>query len=85
VPGAIMGHAMLAALRQSNGLALGVEEAEIERAFRELGRYGIGAGHESAATLAALRRSRRLGAIAAGARVLLLLTGSHLIPIARGR
>jgi threonine synthase len=85
VPGAIMGHAMLAALRQSNGLALSVSESEIDGAFHDLGRLGIGAGHESAATLAALRRARGASAIAAGARVLLLLTGSHLIPIARGR
>ncbi len=85
VPGAIMGHAMLSALRQSNGLALSVAEEEIESAFHQLGRYGIGAGHESAATLAALRRARLSNAIAAGTRVLLLLTGSHLIPIARGR
>jgi threonine synthase len=85
VPGAIMGHAMLAAIRQSKGIALCVSESEIEDAFRELGRHGLGAGHESAATLAALRRARDANAIAAGARVLLLLTGSHLIPIARGR
>jgi threonine synthase len=83
VPGAIMGHAMLAALRESNGFALSVEESEIEIAFHDLGRHGIGAGYESAATLAALRAARRSNAIAAGARVLLLLTGSQLIPLGK--
>jgi threonine synthase len=83
VPGAIMGHAMLAALRASGGFATAVEEADIERAFHDLGRLGIGAGYESAATLAALRKARRSRAISAGARVLLLLTGSHSIALAR--
>jgi threonine synthase len=83
VPGAIMGHAMLAAVRASNGFATAVEESDIERAFQDLGRLGIGAGYESAATLAALRHARRSNTIAAGAKVLLLLTGSHLIPLAR--
>lgn len=83
VPGAIMGHAMLAAMRASNGFATAVEESDIERAFQDLGRLGIGAGYESAATLAALRHARRSNTIASGAKVLLLLTGSHLIPLAR--
>jgi threonine synthase len=85
VPGAIMGHAMLLAVRQSGGFALAVEEAAIQRAFADFGRQGIAAGYESAATLAALRDARRSGQIQAGARVLLLLTGSHLIPLARSR
>jgi threonine synthase len=83
VPGAIMGHAMLAAVRASSGFATAVEESDIERAFQDLGRLGIGAGYESAATLAALRRARRSNTVVAGAKVLLLLTGSHLIPLAR--
>jgi threonine synthase len=83
VPGAIMGHAMLGALRESGGLALAVADAAIERAFRDLGRHGVGAGYESAATLAALRDARQRGQIAAGARALLLLTGSHSIALAR--
>jgi threonine synthase len=83
VPGAIMGHAMLDAVRASNGFAISVEEAAVERAFQDLGRYGIGAGYESAATLAALREARRSQSIARGATVLILLTGSHLIPLAR--
>jgi threonine synthase len=84
VPGAIMGHAMLGALRESGGLARAVTDVAIEGAFAELGRQGVGAGYESAATLAALREARRAGQIATGARVLLLLTGSHSIALARG-
>lgn len=83
VPGAIMGHSMLAVLRESNGFARSVSEASIEQAFLDLGGMGIGAGYESAATLAALRDARQAGQIAAGARVLLLLTGSQLIALAR--
>jgi threonine synthase len=83
VPGAIMGHAMLASLRESQGFARRVSEAAIERAFLDLGRLGIGAGYESAATLAALRDARKAGQIAEGARVLLLLTGSQLIALGR--
>lgn len=83
VPGAIMGHAMLDAVRASNGFAAAVEEPDIERAFQDFGRHGIGAGYESAATLAALRDARRSNTIAAGSKVLLLLTGTHLIPLAR--
>jgi threonine synthase len=85
VPGAIMGHAMLAAVRESGGSAIAVEEAAIQRAFVELGRQGIGAGYESAATLAALREAKQSGLVQVGQSVLLLLTGSHLIPLARVR
>ncbi|AUX40378.1 uncharacterized protein SOCE26_017780 [Sorangium cellulosum] len=81
VPGAIMGHAMLDALRESGGVALAVADVDIESAFADFGQIGLGAGYESAATLAALREARRSGAIQAGAKVLLLLTGSHLVPL----
>lgn len=83
VPGAVMGHAMLSAVRESGGFAIAVEESAIREAFAELGRLGVGAGYESAATLAALRKSRETGKVARGARVLLLLTGSQLISLAR--
>jgi len=83
VPGAIMGHAMLAAVRESQGSARAVTEAAIEQAFTDLGKLGIGAGYESAATLAALHAARRSGEVARGERVLLLLTGSQLIALAR--
>jgi threonine synthase len=78
----IMGHAMLAAVRESGGHAQTVSEPDIERAFSDLGRFGSAAGYESAATLAALRDARRSQQIAVGARVLLLLTGSHSIALA---
>src|SRR3954462_2785438 len=83
VPGAIMGHAMLAALRDSGGFAMTVDEAAIAQAFFDLGHLGVAGGYESAATLAALRDAKRTGKIAPGARVLLLITGSHLISLAR--
>jgi threonine synthase len=83
VPGAIMGHAMLAALRESEGFARAVSEGAIAQAFAELGRLGIGAGYESAATLAALRDALRSGEVARGSSVLLLLTGSQLLALAR--
>jgi threonine synthase len=78
-----MGHAMLNALRESRGFAQSVEDDAIQQAFAELGRLGIGAGYESAATLAALRSARNAGEIPRGCRVLLLLTGSQLISLAR--
>ena len=81
VPGAIMGHGILSSIRESKGTAVAVEESEIRGAFAELGRSGVAAGYESAATLAALRRLREDGTIDRGARVLLLLTANHLIPL----
>jgi threonine synthase len=83
VPGAIMGHAILKALRDSGGTAVAVSEAAIVAAFGRYGALGIPAGYESAATLAALHALRRDGTIAAGARVLLLNTASHLIPLGK--
>jgi threonine synthase len=47
------------------------------------GRSGVPAGYESAATLAALVALREAGRVADGARVLLLNTGSHLIPLSK--
>jgi threonine synthase len=83
VPGAIMGHAMLAVLRASGGTAVAVSEAAIRAAFARCGALGIATGYEGAATLAAARELRAVGAIAAGARVLLLLTASQLVALAR--
>ncbi len=85
VPGAIMGHGILRALRASGGCAVAVPEEAISTSFERLGCLGIAAGLESAATLAALEAMRSSGAVRAGERVLLLLTGSHLIPLARER
>jgi threonine synthase len=85
VPGAIMGHSMLEVLRDSGGLAVAVSEDAIASAFASLGQAGIPAGYESAATLAALRELVQAGTIARGSSVLLLLTGTHLIPLAKAR
>ena len=78
VPGAIMGHRILGALRESRGTALAVSEADIAAAFREHGRSGVIAGYEGAALLTALRELRARGDVAAGSRVLLLHTSGPL-------
>ena len=78
VPAAIMGHAILRSLRESDGTAVGVSEADIERDFQVMGGLGIAAGYESAATLSALRLLRSRSVVRAGATVLLLVTGSQL-------
>jgi len=83
VPGAIMGHGILRAIRGSGGTAVSVGEAAILDAFRVLGRHGVCASYESAATLAALRKLRAEGLIAVGARVLLLLTATHFVSLAQ--
>lgn len=83
VPAAIMGHAMLAALRESGGHAVAVSEDAIHGAFAELGEAGLPAGYEAAATLAGMQELAEAGIIPAGATVLLLLTGSHLISMGR--
>ena len=83
VPGAIMGHGMLAVLRESGGTAVAVSEAAITGAFARCGELGVATSYEGAATLAAVRELRSRGTIAAGARILLLLTSSQLISLAR--
>jgi threonine synthase len=84
VPGAIMGHEMLRVLRTSGGTAVAVADEAIVAAFESFGRFGVCAGLESAATLAALGALRRDGVIAQGSRVLLLATSTHLIALTRG-
>jgi len=83
VPGAIMGHEMLRVLRASRGTAVAVGERAILDAFATFGRLGVAAGYESAATLAALEALRAGGVIGEGERVLLLLTATHQIALAR--
>jgi threonine synthase len=83
VPAAIMGHAILRVLRESGGTAVAVREEAIERAFGRYGGMGVPAGYESAATLAGLLALRDTGEVTGGARVLLLNTGSHLIPLSK--
>jgi threonine synthase len=82
VPGAIMGHGILSATRDSGGTAVAVSEGAIVEAFRDCGRHGVAVSYESAATLAALRRLLADGVIESDSRILLLLTASHLIPLA---
>jgi threonine synthase len=82
VPGAIMGHRMLAVLRESRGSALAVTEDSIRRAFADYGAAGVHAGYESAALLAALRSLVSSGAVARGSRVLLINTSSAAIALA---
>ena len=83
VPGAIMGHGILATIRESDGTAVAVSEAAIVEAFKILGQHGQAVSYESAATFAALRRLRADGLIEVGSRVLLLMTASHLISLAQ--
>lgn len=83
VPGAIMGHGILSTIRDSSGTAVAVSEGSIRDAFKTLGRHGITASYESAATLAALRKLRIEGTIPVGARVLLLLTATHFVSLAQ--
>jgi threonine synthase len=83
VPGAIMGHGILRVLRASGGAAVAVPDAAIEAAFARYGALGVNAGLESAATLAALEALRASGNVRAGERVLLLNTGTQLIPLSK--
>ena len=83
VPGAIMGQGILRVLRESGGTAVAVSEEAIKRAFARYGEVGVPAGYESAATLAGLLALRDAGEVGDGARILLLNTGSHLIPLSK--
>lgn len=83
VPGAIMGHGILRVLRASGGAAVAVTEEAIAAAFALYGRLGISAGVESAATLAAVAVLLETGALRRGERVLLLNTGTQLIPLSK--
>lgn len=82
VPAAIMGPAILKTLRDSGGHAVAVSEAAIVDAFGALGRAGVSASYEGAATLAALRQLRADGRIQGGARALLLITASAWVTLA---
>jgi threonine synthase len=81
VPGAIMGHGILDAVRTSGGTAIAVSEASIKADFATLGRLGVSASYEAAATLAALRVMRAKGTIAPGDSVLLLVTAGHAVAL----
>jgi len=72
----VRGKHLLAALRDSHGLAVAVDEAEILAARRQLARYGLFVEPTSAAPVAALARLREQ--IAPDAVVVIPLTGNGL-------
>jgi threonine synthase len=78
-----MGHGILRVLRASHGTAVAVSEEAIGSAFARYGEAGVPAGYESAAALAGLLALRESGEVTDGARVLLLNTGSQLIPLSK--
>ena len=69
---------MLAALRESGGSAVGVPEEEIVAALRKLCGLGLFVEPTSATAAAALSRLAASGAIAAGERTVVVLSGSGL-------
>ncbi|MEA2414024.1 MAG: threonine synthase [Thermoanaerobaculia bacterium] len=78
VPRAIGDRLMLRALRDSNGGAIAVDEAQIETAARELRTSeGIDAGPEAGAALLALRTLRAEGSIRNDEAVVLFSTGGN--------
>lgn len=83
VPGAIMGHRMLAAIRESKGTACAVTEDATKSAFTRLGREGIPAGYESAALVAAFDKLQASNVIAKGSKVLALITSGPAMALSR--
>ena len=79
VPGPLAGRLMLRALRETDGVALAVDDNEIQAALREMARAGLWVCPEGAALLPAVRRLRAVGWIKAGERVVLLNTGAGLV------
>ena len=69
---------ILRALRESGGTAIAVTEDEMLDGMTDLAQTGCFACPEGGATLAALRRLRRSGAVGAGERVVIYNTGSGL-------
>ncbi|HYB65294.1 MAG TPA: threonine synthase, partial [Steroidobacteraceae bacterium] len=79
VPAAIGDFLMLRALRETRGFALAVEDADIERARREVAaKDGLLLSPEGAATYAAYLAAARRGQLAAGDRVVLFNCASGL-------
>ncbi|HEY5611844.1 MAG TPA: threonine synthase [Thermoanaerobaculia bacterium] len=78
VPRAVGDRLMLAALRESKGGAIAVEESEIEGAAAELRiKEGVDAGPEAGAALLALRVLRRRATVASSEVVVLFNTGAN--------
>jgi threonine synthase len=79
VPSPFAGRQMLRVLRESRGEALAVSETAIREAQRLLARLdGVWTAPEAAATVAALIQLKERGALAAEARIVLVLTGSGI-------
>ena len=79
VPAPFAGRQMLRVLRDSRGDALAVSETAIREAQRLLARLdGVWTAPEAAATVAALMQLKERGALAAEARIVLVLTGSGI-------
>src|SRR5574337_188631 len=79
VPSPFAGRQMLQVLRESQGDAVAVSEAEIVEAQKLLARLeGIWTAPEAAATLAALLRLKDGGRLDRGGRIVLLLTGAGI-------
>lgn len=78
VPKALGDFLVLRAVRETGGTAVAVSEEEILAAMLELGRAGISAAPEGAATLAAAARLRARGDLGPTDRVVLINTGSAL-------
>jgi threonine synthase len=79
VPGPLAGSLMLRALRETNGTAIAVDDAQIGAAVEELARAGLWVCPEGAALLPAVRHLRASGWIREGERVVLLNTGTGLL------
>src|SRR6266849_4865755 len=79
VPKAIGDFLMLKILRQSNGGAIAVDDEEMIRVTREVGRKeGLFVAPEGAACFAALKKLRASGKIDSGERVVIFNTGSGI-------
>ncbi len=79
VPSPFAGRQILQVLRDTDGLAVAVSEAEIVEAQKLMARMeGIWTAPEAAATLAALLRLKDAGGLPRQARIVLLLTGAGI-------
>lgn len=78
VPKAIGDFLVLRAVRETGGTAIAVSDEEISGAMTDLGRVGISACPEGAATLAAAIRLRERGDLTTNDRVVLVNTGNAL-------
>jgi threonine synthase len=79
VPSPFAGRQMLAVLRDTGGEAIAVSESAIRDAQRLFARLeGVWTAPESAALVAALIEMKERGAVTAGARIALVLTGAGM-------